>query len=262
MHIVVDSLKFEYPGVKVLDDVTFETDSNELIAILGPNGVGKSTLIHCMNRILSPTGGSVLVDDVPVSDYKLRDLAKVLGYVPYASKDSFPMTVIDTVLIGRNPHSSFKVTEKDLQIVEGALRLMGIEDLAMRVFNELSAGQRQKVMLARGLVQEPKAILLDEPTANLDIKHQYGVTKILKSISHDKGMLVVMICHDLNIAAKYADRIILMSEGTIYAVGAPSEVITEDNIRRVYGVECRVIDDNGSPHVIVVDEMVDVDASV
>ena len=255
MHIVVDKVEFEYPGVKVLNDVTFETDSNELIAILGPNGVGKSTLIHCMNRILTPTGGSVMVEDLPVFDYKLRNLAQLLGYVPYSSKDSFPMTVMDTVLIGRNPRSDWRVSDKDLEIVVGALRMMGIEDLAMRVFNELSAGQRQKVMLARGLVQEPRALLLDEPTANLDIKHQYGVTKTLRSITREKGMLVIMICHDLNIAAKYADRIILMSEGTVFAVGTPSEVITEDNIRKVYGVDCRILDDNGSPHVMVIDEV-------
>jgi iron complex transport system ATP-binding protein len=208
-----------------------------------------------MNRILTPTGGSVLIEDIPVSDYKLRNLAQILGYVPYSSKDSFPMTVMDTVLIGRNPRSDWRVSDKDLEIVVGALRMMGIEDLAMRVFNELSAGQRQKVMLARGLVQEPRALLLDEPTANLDIKHQYGVTKTLRSITREKDMLVIMICHDLNIAAKYADRIILMSEGTVFAVGSPSEVITEENIRKVYGVDCRILDDNGSPHVIVIDEV-------
>jgi iron complex transport system ATP-binding protein len=131
------------------------------------------------------------------------------------------------------------------------LKKMGVEDLAKRPFNELSAGQHQKVMLARGLVQQPEIILLDEPTANLDVKHQLGVTKLLRDISHDDGVLVIMICHDLNIASKYADSILMMKDGTIYAAGTPEEVLIEENIREVYDVECRVIEDEGRPHVIL-----------
>ena len=118
-------------------------------------------------------------------------------------------------------------------------------------FNELSAGQHQKVMLARGLVQEPEILLLDEPTANLDVKHQLGVTKLLRDISHEDGVLVIMICHDLNIAAKYADSILMMKDGTIYAAGTPEEVITEENVNAVYDVKCHVIEDEGRPHVIL-----------
>lgn len=257
MNIEIDNLSFSYPEVNVFHDVTIEMNRPELYGILGPNGVGKSTLIHCMNRILEPSGGTVLIDGEDVGGYRLKDLAKKLGYVPYVSSDAFPMTVVDTVLIGRHPHSDWRVTKQDYDIVYDAIHAMGLDDLAMRPFNELSAGQKQKVMLARGLVQQPSAILLDEPTANLDIRQQYGVTKMLKRITRERNMLVVMVCHDLNIASRYCDRIILMSEGTVYCVGTPQEVITESNIRHVYGVECRVIDNEGCPHVIVCDDGLD-----
>ena len=257
MNIEIEGLSFSYPEVDVFHDVTIELDRPELYGILGPNGVGKSTLIHCINRILEPTGGTVLVDGTDVDGYRLKELAKKLGYVPCASSDTFPMTVVDTVLIGRYPHSGWCVTKHDYDVVYETIHAMGLDDLAMRPFNELSAGQKQKVMLARGLVQQPSAILLDEPTANLDIRHQYGVTKMLKRITRDRNMLIVMVCHDLNIASMYCDRIILMSEGTVYRTGTPQEVITEANIRKVYGVECKVIDNCGCPHVIVCDDGLD-----
>ncbi|MGN1044452.1 MAG: ABC transporter ATP-binding protein, partial [Candidatus Methanomethylophilaceae archaeon] len=138
-------------------------------------------------------------------------------------------------------------------MIYDTLRMLGISHLAMRQFNELSAGQHQKVMLARGLVQEPKILLLDEPTSNLDIRHQLDVTKMLKRLSVEKGILIVMISHDINIAAKYADQVILMFQGKIYDVGTPNDVITESNLKTVYGVTSKVVTDDGRPHVILKD---------
>ena len=253
MFVKIDDLSFNYPGVDVLRDITFDMDKPELVGILGPNGVGKSTLIHCMDRILQPTKGAVLIDDRSVKDINLKELAKIMGYVPCVSAEAFPMTVLDTILVGRHPHNDWRLKKKDFDVVEEAMQIMGISDLALRHFNELSAGQKQKVMLARGLVQEPNVLLLDEPTANLDIKHQYGVSKMLRSISRTKNVLVIMICHDLNIAAKYCDRIMLLSNKTIYAAGTPQEVITAENVKTVYGVDCEVIQTDGVPHVIVKD---------
>jgi len=257
MDIDIKNLSFRYPGVDVFHDVTIDMGRPELYGILGPNGVGKSTLIHCINRILQPAGGTVLIDGEDVEKYRLKDLAKKLGYVPCAGSDAFPMTVVDTILVGRHPHSDWRVTKQDYDLVYDTISTMGLSELAMRPFNELSAGQKQKVMLARGLVQQPSAILLDEPTANLDIKHQYGVTKMLRRITRERNMLAVMVCHDLNIASRYCDRIILMSEGTVYKIGTPQEVITESNIRHVYGVDCKVIHNYGCPHVIVFDDGLD-----
>ncbi|MBP5291827.1 MAG: ABC transporter ATP-binding protein [Lachnospiraceae bacterium] len=252
IDVSIQDLWFSYNKEKViLKDISIEFDKPELVSILGPNGVGKSTLIHCMDRILKPTKGKVFIDGKDVQSYSLKELAVKQGYVPCMSVDTFPMSVADSVLLGRHPHSNWKSSRKDVEIVYDVLRDVGIEDLAMRPFNSLSAGQHQKVMLARGLAQQTKILLLDEPTANLDVKHQLEVTRMLRDVSRKRGILIIMICHDLNIAAKYSDRIIMLKEGTIYATGSVEDVITEENVRQVYGVDCRIIDDCGRPHVIL-----------
>lgn len=251
MHLKIDNVDFSYSSTPVLKDITLDIDGPGFISIMGPNGVGKSTLIHCINKILSPTSGSVFIDGQNVKEINLKNLAKEIGYVPYSSNDTFPLTVVDTVLMGRHPHTSWGSLDKDLDAVYDVLDLLGITDLAMRSFNELSAGQHQKVMLARGLVQEPKILLLDEPTSNLDIRHQLDVTRILRELAISKNILIIMISHDINIAAKYADKVIMMYDGTIWAVGTPQEVITEDNLEKVYGVDSKVILDEGRPHVIL-----------
>ena len=253
MKLESNGVAFSYPGRDVLKDVTFTFEGPQLVAILGPNGVGKSTLIHCIDRILRPTKGTVMIDDRDTMDMKMKEMAKTVGYVPYASSDTFPMSVVDAVLLGRHPHSNWRSTRKDVAIVYDILKRMGIDDLAKCQFNELSAGQHQKAMLARGLVQDPEILLLDEPTANLDVKHQLGVTKLLRDLTRERKMLTVMICHDLNIASKYADSIIMMKDGTIFAAGSAEDVITRENIETVYDVKCRIIDDGGRPHVILQD---------
>lgn len=253
MEIRINEMAFSYSSVPVLEGICIDLKGPQFVSILGPNGVGKSTLIHCINKILEPTGGTVLVDDMDVSDYSLKDMARKVGYVPYSSSDTFPLTVVDTVLLGRHPHAGWKTTDDDLRIVYDTLERLDIEDLAMRYFNELSAGQHQKVMLARGLVQHPDILLLDEPTSNLDVKHQLGISRLLRRLSHEDDIMVIMISHDLNIAAKYSDFVIMMHQGSIFDVGTPAEVITSENIREVYGVDSRIIDDDGSPHVILKD---------
>ena len=257
MEIKIDGVTFSYRGAgdsPVLKGITVDLGGSQVVSILGPNGVGKSTLIHCINKILEPTGGAVYLDGRDVKDYSLKEMARQTGYVPYSSSDTFPLTVVDTVLLGRHPQAGWKTTEEDLEAVYDVLEKLEIEDLAMRYFNELSAGQHQKVMLARGLVQNPKVLLLDEPTSNLDIKHQLGITRLLKRLSHTEGIMVVMISHDLNIAARYSDNVILMHEGTIFAAGTPEEVLTVENIREVYGVESSITEVEGRPYIILLDE--------
>ncbi len=255
MQLKIDGVGFSYSSAPVLKDVTAELEGPAFVSVLGPNGVGKSTLIHCINKILSPTEGTVLIDGRDVRDVTIKELAKEVGYVPYSASDTFPLSVVDTVLMGRHPHQRWGSLDGDLDIVYEALDSLGISDLAMRPFNELSAGQHQKVMLARGLVQEPRILLLDEPTSNLDVRHQLDVAKMLGRLSREKGILVIMICHDINIAAKYSDSIVLMHHGTIRAIGSPSDVITEENLREVYGVVSRIVDDDGRPHVILKDSL-------
>ena len=257
MKIQIDDVSFSYKGcddTPVLKEISALIRGPQVVSILGPNGVGKSTLIHCINKILEPTGGKVFLDDVETTEYSLKDMAKRISYVPYSSSDTFPLTVVDTVLLGRHPHAGWNTTDEDLRKVYEVLERLEISDLAMRFFNELSAGQHQKVMLARGLVQEPDVILLDEPTSNLDIRHQLGISRMLRELSRTDGILVIMISHDLNIAASYSDNIILMHEGRIFAAGSPKDVLTEENIRTVYGVESKIIDDEGRPYIVVRDD--------
>jgi iron complex transport system ATP-binding protein len=251
MKIEINNLEFGYSSIPVLNDVTLKIDGSDFVSIMGPNGVGKSTLIHCINKILTPVSGTVMLDGKDVKDITIKEMAKRIGYVPYSANDTFPLTVVDAVLLGRHPHSKWGSLNKDLEIVYDTLKLLGISHLAMRNFNELSAGQHQKVMLARGLVQEPEILLLDEPTSNLDIRHQLEVTKMLKELSAEKKILVIMISHDINIAAKFSDKVILMYQGTIFDAGTPEEVITRENLRKVYGVESEIVDDDGRPHVIL-----------
>jgi len=253
MHLKINDLEFSYASVPVLNDISLDISCNELVSILGPNGVGKSTLIHCINKILQPAKGTVFIDEKNVKEVSIKELAKIVGYVPCASKDTFPMTVVDTVLMGRHPHSKWGSLDNDLEHVYKTLKLMGIEELAMRPFNELSAGQHQKVMLARGIVQEPKILLLDEPTSNLDIRHQVEVTRILRDLSRKNNILVIMISHDINIASKYSDKMIMMHKGKIFSVGEPHDVITEKNLKAVYDVNSKVVFDDDRPHVILRD---------
>ena len=256
-EIELRDLQFAYKSRKnvfpVLENVSVSIKGAQLVSILGPNGVGKSTLIHCMNKILEPTDGAVIINGHDIRDVSIKDLAKVMGYVPYTSVDNFPLSVTDTVLMGRHPHSKWGTLDEDLRIVHDMLCLIGIEDLADRNFNELSAGQHQKVMLARGLAQEPRIMFLDEPTSNLDVKYQLEITKMLRRLSREKNMLVIMISHDINIAAKYSDNIIMMHDGGIFALGKPVDVITAENIKHVYDVDAKVIMDEGRPHIVMID---------
>ncbi len=194
-----------------------------------------------------------------LQDLTLKDISTAVGYVPVETRDGFSMTVTEAVLLGRHPHQRFgTTTDLDLKIVSRVLNMLGLSELATRRFDELSAGQRQRVCIAKGIAQTPRILLLDEPTANLDVCHQVQVTGLLKEISEKEDMTVVMISHDLNIAARYADRILLLEPpGIIRGYGTPSEVITERSVEEVYKVRCRIIEDHGRPHVILGDPMTD-----
>ena len=251
MQIEVRDIAVSYGDKQVLDAISLDFEKGKVVSIIGPNGVGKSTFLHCLNRLLSPTAGTIRVEDVPLSEYSLRELAKVMGYVPYASPGNFPLSVVDMVIMGRHPYSRIGSSKDDLKFAYRILDKLDIEDLAFRPFSELSAGQRQKVMIARGLIQEPRVLLLDEPTANLDVKHQMEVTGMLLDLSRERGLTVVMVSHDLNIASKYSDEMVLLKDGAVFKVGAPEEVLTPENIREVYEVDSEVIEHGGRPYVLL-----------
>ncbi len=253
MKIKLSNVHFSYNAHQpVLHDINMILDTPGLTCILGPNGVGKSTLIKCINKLLSPTGGEVILDGRSVKDYTLSELSKVMGFVPASSSDNFSMNVVDTVLMGRHPFQKLWSEKEDLHIVYETLKALNITHLAMRDYDELSAGQHQKVALARGLAQQPAVLLLDEPTANLDVRHQVNVIELLHKLAHEKGMAIIMVSHDLNIAVRYADKVIVMSTpGVIYKMGLPNDVITEETIRYVYGMNCQIIEVEGRPHIIL-----------
>ncbi len=253
MRMEIKDLCFGYSSDSLtIQDINIDFEEPGLYCIVGPNGVGKSTFIKCLNKLLKPSSGTVTIDGRDIQDMSLKEMSELVGYVPVKTDDLFSMPVIDSILIGRFDSKKWKTTREDLDAVNRVMKMMGMDDLAMRGFNELSAGQHQKVAIARGIVQQPKMLILDEPTSNLDVKHQVYVTELLRAFSIQEDMIILMISHDLNISAKYAHKVIAMSPpGTICRYGTPQEVITEELINDIYGVEAKVIDDNGHPHVIL-----------
>ena len=259
MSIRAEGLGVSYGDIRVWKDIDLDISEPGLVAILGPNGVGKSTFMYTINKILEPTEGRVLIDGTDVMDMDYKDIAKIIAYVPQQSNETFAMSVLDTVLMGRYPVCGFVTTKEDIKVATSCLKMMGITDLAMRNFNELSAGQHQKVMIARGLAQEPQILMLDEPTSNLDVYHQYYVMKLLRDIAREKGIIILVICHDLNIASRFADRLILLSKGVIGADGTSEEVITKENIKNVYDMDTEIITVDERPYIIYhADENIDV----
>lgn len=250
VKLKVKNVNFNYASVPILKDVCIELDRSEMLGVVGPNGAGKSTLLRCIDRILSPQEGCILLDGRDIKDMHLMELAKKMAYIPQSATQVFPATVFDTVLMGRRPHVGWRSSEEDLEKVLDTLQMMHIEDLAMRDINEVSGGQQQKIFIACALAQEPDVLLLDEPTSNLDIKHQLEVLDIIKYIVVERGISAIMAIHDLNLAARYADRILMMNGGHIYAAGVPSSVLTPENINHAYGVEVEVINHKGRLYVL------------
>ena len=250
VRLKVKNVEFSYASVPILKDICIELAASEMLGVVGPNGAGKSTLLRCIDRILKPQRGSILLDEREIKKMSMLELAKKLGYIPQSTAQVFPATVFDTVLLGRRPHVGWRSGEKDRKKVLKALQMLNIEKFAMRDINELSGGQQQKVFIARALTQEPDVLLFDEPTSNLDIKHQLEVMEIIKSIVREKGISAIMAIHDLNLASRYADRIIMMNDGEIFSAGDSVSVLTPESIKQVYGVEAEVNHIHGRPYIV------------
>ena len=251
----IEGLSFGFTSDRmIIEDISYRLDEPKFVCIVGPNGVGKSTLIKCINGFYKPNEGTISISDRFVEEYSLKELAQKIGYVPVSAGDVAYMTVLDTVMVGRYAKQSWKTKSEDIILSHKALESMEVDHLAMSFFNELSAGQHQKVAISRGLVQESEILILDEPTSNLDVRHQVYVMAFLKRLCEVAKITVIMVSHDLNLSSKYADELIVMEPpGRIYTVGTPAEVITEEMVRRIYGVNCRIVEDEGHPCVILHD---------
>ncbi len=240
--IEVNSIFFRYHKDWVLRDVSFSVEKGNFIGMIGPNGSGKSTLLKILCRLLSPQQGEVFFESVPLKKMNRTDIAKKVALVPQEAHLLFPFRVMEFVLMGRSPylgHLMFE-RERDLEIVKKAMEWTQILPFSERPMDELSGGERKRVFIARALAQEPEVILLDEPTANLDIHHQIDFLNLILTLNRERGLTIVMASHDMNIASEFSDRLILFQQGRIWKMGSPCEVITQENIERVYGCKAWV----------------------
>ena len=248
MILDVKGLVFSYNSHPVLDEVRFSLGAGELLAILGPNGVGKTTLLKCINAIHRPRNGAILLDGSDLLRMTPGRIAKDVGYVAQRT-EAARLTVFDAVLMGRTPHIRWKVADKDLRMVDAVLASLGLKALALRHIDRLSGGELQKVAVARALVQEPRLLLLDEPTSSLDLKNQMAIMGMVRRVVDEHGIAAAMTMHDLNTALRHADRFLLLKNGSIYAHGAPSD-LTGDMVEEVYGLPVDVVKVGGRPFII------------
>jgi iron complex transport system ATP-binding protein len=228
-----------YGQRNVLNDISFDIGQGEMLGLIGPNGCGKSTIIRTLSRIIQPRQGNITLDNKPISSIKRHELARIIGVVPQVPLLPSAATAFEVVLMGRNPHLGIFQHEgkKELDIAWEAMGKTGVQHLAMRRVGELSGGEIQCVVIARVLAQQTSVLMLDEPTANLDIGRQVEVMDLFRRLSVTEKLTIIVALHDLNLAAQYCDRLLLLSEGRIHAQGNPADVITRQNIGKVYGAE-------------------------
>jgi iron complex transport system ATP-binding protein len=251
----VTQASFGYGNEAILRDISFRIEPGEMVGIIGPNGGGKSTLVRGLSRVLSPMRGSVKLDGIDLPRYERGELARRLSVVPQTPNLPEVFTTLEIVLMGRSPYLGLlgSETSRDYAAVEQAMRTTSTWHLRDRHVGELSGGERQRVVVARALAQEPKLLILDEPTTHLDIGHQLLVLDLLKDRNERHGLTVIAVFHDLNVAAQYCPRLLLLAEGRVYADGKPADVITAENVKRIYGATVFVCQHplNGLPVTLI-----------
>jgi len=250
VKINVNGLTFSYNSRPVLKNVSLELGAGEILGVIGPNGSGKSTLLKCIDRILKPEANCIFFDGKEIGDFSMVELARLIGYVPQQEESRFPVKVFDAILMGRKPFLNWKPSQADLDKVSEIIEVLKLEDVAMRDIDSISGGERQKVIIARAVAQEPGLFLLDEPTSNLDLRHQLEVMDIIEAMA-GKGISSIVAVHDLNLAARYCHKLILLQEGAVFAAGR-QEVLRPENIEPVYRVKVKTYR-NGGQTVILAD---------
>lgn len=263
VKLTLDQVSFSYGDTQVLHHIDLEVKQGEMVALLGPNGSGKTTLIKLASGVLHPQAGEIYLDGSNLRRLKRRQIAQRVAVVPQQFHMPFAFTLREVVLLGRTPFLKAFSDEgaRDRQAVDSAMELIGIEKLRGRFFNELSGGERQKAILAMALVQEPRLLLLDEPTAHLDINHQTELLELVKRLNQEQGITVLGAMHDLNLAALYFQRLVLLKEGRIFADGPPNNVLTEETIKEVFSASVQVMKHPSieAPHVVITPARLDKD---
>lgn len=256
VRLEASSLSIGYGERLVVDTLDLAVVGGSVTAVIGPNGCGKSTLLKALGRLLPARSGAVLLDGKQIDSMPTRDVARVLGLLPQAPSAPEGLTVSDLVARGRHPHQAWykQWSSDDAAAVEAALEMTGISDLAERTVDELSGGQRQRAWISMALAQGTDLLLLDEPTTYLDLAHQIDVLDLVQELHASMGRTIVMVLHDLNLAARYADTIVAMRGGRIVSQGTPAEVLTEKMLLDVFGLDARVVEDpvSGTPLVVPV----------
>ncbi len=254
MNVVIRDLQFSYGSKDVLKNINIRADAGKILTVIGPNGSGKTTLLKCIAGLLKPKKGYVELNERKISTYKKEELAKLIGYVPQEISHGGVLTVFETVLLGRCLDLSWRVSDEDLDIVLRILEDFGIQKFASRNINELSGGERQHVFIAQSLVTEPKVLIMDEPISNLDLRHQLEILDLVKNWTKKNNIVAFIAMHDLNMAARFSDELVVLNGGENFAFGEPKSVLTTEMIRLVYGVNAKIYHDgNGKPQIIPID---------
>jgi iron complex transport system ATP-binding protein len=248
MILEVQGVSFSFKSRSILNNITFSVTGGELLAILGPNGVGKTTLLKCINSIIRPSDGAVQVESADVLKLSPEQIAKSVAYVAQKT-DASRLTVFDAVLMGRKPHIRWKVSQDDLKLVNAILTKLDMDHLSLRYMDSLSGGELQKVSIARSMVQNPRLLLLDEPTSALDLKNQIAILTMLRNVVTNHNIAAIMTMHDLNAALRYAHKFIFLKNGRIHAAG-PINSLNAEMIEAVYGLPVEVYHHHGHPLVI------------
>ncbi len=255
VSLQVQQVYFSYLDGLVLHNINLSIKAGEMVGLLGPNGSGKTTLIKLASGVLKPSQGEIKLDGSSLGRLSRKSIARSVAVVPQQFNIPFAFTTTEVVMLGRTPFLRVFAgeSEVDKQFVSNALELVGISELKERRFDELSGGERQKVILAMALAQQPRLLLLDEPTVHLDITHQVEILELVKRLNVERGLTVIAAMHDLNLASLYFDRLILLKEGRVSADGTPAQVLTEDGIREVFLASVRVEPHpvTGVPHIVI-----------
>lgn len=257
--IKLSNIEFSYRNIKsesdfALSDINLDINDGDFLSILGPNGSGKSTLIKLITGYLEPQSGDITLDGKQLKDYKRKDIAKKIAYVPQIPTSIYPFSVYEIVAMGRFPYLDMSGFEKseDIEVIDETIELMELTHLANKGINEISGGEAQRAFIGRALVQQPKILLLDEPNAHLDIKHQISIFNLLKKLNDKDGITIVTVMHDLNLTSLFSSRIVMLKKGKIFLDGDVNDGLISENIKSVFEVDVEVITDSNNYRTVLI----------